>query len=239
MRNRKVKWLLLLFLVTTALCGWSQRVHVYNEKSNVMWKGITNKMGLAVEGKLKRIWINGGIVEYSQNLYEVMFDTAGYMDEWKYMQDSGYVLVKPDCDALQVEVGLEYVDLNGEPRTAIRSFRPISLDLPEVMYQGKDKDDVRISRGQMYGGLNSGVFLRMDCSSLLEGLSFECFAFEVDVTHDRKTQTFRCDGDQFSGSAIKALEKLVTGDRLVIREVQTLMPCGIVVLKDRIELVID
>jgi hypothetical protein len=239
MNKNNLKWLWVLVVLMVVLKGWSQRVHVYNENSNVMWKGITNKMGLSVDGKLKNIWIDGGIMEYSQGLYQAMFDSAGDMDEWKYMQDSGYVLIKPDCDARSVEVGLEYIDSNGETRKATRTFRPISVDFPEVVYQGKNKNDQMMSRGLLNSGLNSGVFLKLDPSSLKEGLAFECLAFEVDVTHDRKTQTFRCNGNQFSGSALKALEKLAIGDYIVIRDVQTFMPCGVVTLKDRLELVIN
>ena len=168
-----------------------------------------------------------------------MFDSAGDMNEWKYMQDSGYMLIVPDCDARVVDLVVEYFQPNGEWRSETWSFRPIHIDTPEVIYQGKRKDDTSISKSQMLAGINSSISLTLDPASLNEGVSFESIEFEVDITHDRKTQTFRCNGIQFSGAALKAMEKMDLGDRIVIRDVQTITPCGIKKLNDRLELTIN
>lgn len=239
MKRKDVKWPLFILWVMVALHGWSQKAHVYNANTNVVWKGIVNKIGLSVDGNLKDVLIYGGRLEYSEGLNKAMFDSAGDMNEWKYMQDSGYMLIVPDCDARVVDLVVEYFQPNGEWRSETWSFRPIHIDTPEVIYQGKRKDDTLISKSQMLAGINSSISLTLDPSSLNEGVAFECIEFEVDITHDRKTQTFRCNGNQFSGAALKAMEKMDLGDRLVIRDVQTITPCGIKKLNDRLELTIN
>ena len=239
MKSQEMKWLLFILFEMAVLQVWSQNVHVYNTATNVMWKGITNRMGMSVDGELKMIMVNAGKVEYSPELWQALYDSLGNMNEWKYMQDSGFVLIIPDCDAQVVEVTLEYILPSGEFKSETRNFRPIQLETPKVVFQGKTKKDNVVSKSLLMSGLYSSIQLMVDPSSLLEGISYECIAFEVDINHEGKTKTFSCHGNQFSGAALKALETLSVGDFFVLRDVQILTPCGVKSLDDRLELLIN